>query len=156
MARTLVGLFEDELAAQAAADDLTRHGFAEDDISIVTNEVDDSGRVGQIATEGQHPISGNLPGGPEAGIAAALFQAGISEGDAAYYAEAVSHGGALVTVNCDDAGRDKVEPIFERNNSVDIHDRVDYDREDELEDEGDELLDEEIPGRDPSARGEVY
>lgn len=130
MARTLVGLFDDESAAQSAARDLMNHGFTADDISIVTNATTDTDAGGgQIAAQGQPSISGNLPGGAQAGIVSALTQAGVSQADADHYAEAVRRGGALVTVDSDDAGYDKVQPIFDRNHSVDIGERADYHRE---------------------------
>lgn len=129
MERTLIGLFDDETTAQSAAQDLLQSGFSNDDISIVTNQRSGGGSSGKIAASGQHSVSGNLPGDATTGIVNALSQAGISRSDAEHYAEAVRRGGALVTVDADDARSNKVQPIFDRYNSVDVGQRADYHRQ---------------------------
>src|SRR5438067_573241 len=67
---------------------------------------------------------GAVAGGVAGGLVGAVVGAGVPKEEAGYYAEGVRRGGALVTVNADDAMVDRVRPIMDRFHPVDIQQRA--------------------------------
>jgi hypothetical protein len=67
-------------------------------------------------------LAGAAAGGATGGIIGALTQAGASPEEAEVYAESLRRGGAVVSVQADDADRSRVAAIMDRS-SIDIRDR---------------------------------
>jgi hypothetical protein len=57
-------------------------------------------------------LAGAVAGGAAGGVVGALIEAGISENDAARYAEGVRRGGTLVTIRAMDRDRDFYQEIL--------------------------------------------
>jgi uncharacterized membrane protein len=68
--------------------------------------------------------AGAVAGGVAGGLLGALIDMGIPEEHAGYYAEGVRRGGALVTVDADDANLERVRSVMNRYQPVDIHQRA--------------------------------
>ncbi len=82
--------------------------------------------IGPIVAAG--PIAAALAGAGVGAIAGGLIGGltgvGVSEDDAAYYAESVRRGGALVTVRADDSRADEAASVMRNHGAVDIERRV--------------------------------
>jgi uncharacterized membrane protein len=82
--------------------------------------------IGPILAAG--PIAAALTGAgigaAAGGLIGALTESGIPEEDAKYYAEGVRRGDVLVTVRTDASQADQVCDILDRNDAVDVDDRV--------------------------------
>lgn len=95
MARTVVGLFNNQNDAQAAQSDLQRAGFGQDRVTVVTTA------GGQLAEM--------------------LMRTGVPQEDATIFAEGVQGGGALIVAqSLPDADARPVVDILDRHNVVDI------------------------------------
>jgi hypothetical protein len=77
--------------------------------------------VAALAGAGTGAIAGGLIG--------ALTDLGVSRDDAAYYAESVRRGGALVTVKTDASRSEEAADIMRRHDAIDINRRVERWRE---------------------------
>lgn len=82
--------------------------------------------IGPILAAG--PIAAALTGAgigaAAGGLIGALTESGIPEEHAKYYAEGVRRGDVLVTVRADERRADEVCDILDRNNAVDVDERV--------------------------------
>lgn len=82
--------------------------------------------IGPILAAG--PIAAALTGAgigaAAGGLVGALTESGIPEDEAKYYAEGVRRGDVLVTVRADESRADRVCDVLDRNNAVDVDDRV--------------------------------
>ena len=74
-------------------------------------------------------LTGAGVGAVAGGLIGGLTDMGVSETDAAYYAEAVRRGGALVTVRTDDARAERAAEVMRAHGAVDIERRVERWRE---------------------------
>lgn len=97
MAKSVVGLFENQSDAQAARRELDSAGFSGNNLTFVDSASDR--------------------------LSSGLVGAGIPENDARLYAEGVQHGGALIMLQAiPDAEAQRAAAIIDRHNSVDITD----------------------------------
>lgn len=82
--------------------------------------------IGPILAAG--PIAAALTGAgigaAAGGLIGALTESGIPEEEARYYAEGVRRGDVLVTVRAPRGRADEISDILDRNNAVDVDDRV--------------------------------
>jgi len=82
--------------------------------------------IGPVLAAG--PIAAALTGAgigaAAGGLIGALTESGVPEDDARTYAEGVRRGDVLVTVKADDAFVDRVSDILDRNDAVDVDERV--------------------------------
>jgi hypothetical protein len=82
--------------------------------------------IGPILAAG--PIAAALAGAGAGAVAGGLIggltDMGVPEEHAAYYAEAVRRGGALVTIRVDESRADEAERILREHGAFDIEDRV--------------------------------
>lgn len=92
-----IGLFDRLQDAERAVDVLLNRGFVKDEIDIIT---DDQGE-----------------------LVAALANMGVPGDDAHLYAEGVSRGGALVTVQASDARKAAAEEILTAASAVNVRER---------------------------------
>jgi len=69
-------------------------------------------------------LTGAGIGAAAGGLIGALTESGVPEDEAKYYAEGVRRGDVLVTVKTDNTYADTVSDILDRNNAVDVDDRV--------------------------------
>lgn len=94
---TGIGLFERVEDARRAADALLNRGFVKDEIGIIAEA--DGGLVGTLSSLG-------VPGD-----------------DAHIYAEGVSRGGALVTIQASDRRADEAQELLTAAGAVNVHER---------------------------------
>ncbi len=82
--------------------------------------------IGPILAAG--PIAAALTGAgigaAAGGLIGALTESGVPEEHARYYAEGVRRGDVLVTVRTQNASADRISDILDRNNAVDVDERV--------------------------------
>src|SRR5471032_1983693 len=71
-------------------------------------------RIGAVVAAGwlASALAGAVAGGAAGGVVGALIEAGVSENDAAGYAEGVRRGGTLVTIRVMSQDRDFYEDIL--------------------------------------------
>ena len=69
-------------------------------------------------------LAGVSAGAITGGVAGALLQHGVSEEYAHSYAEGISRGGTLVSVNVTETSANEVESVMEKHNPIDIRERA--------------------------------
>ena len=67
---------------------------------------------------------GAAAGAVTGGMVAGLIDMGVTEEDAAYYAEGIRRGGVLVSVSCPDEWANRAEDILNRHHPVDLDNRT--------------------------------
>ena len=117
MAKTVVGLFDDEREAQRAVRALLNGGVAREDIGITANNYS-GGESDARAADADEGLGDKI-----ANFFGSLFG---DEGDerAGYYSEAVRRGGTVVTVDADtDELAERAASILDQYGAVDVNER---------------------------------
>ena len=109
MAKTIVGLYDNQQTAQRVVKELERTGFGEAHLQVASH--DDTMRTGY---EMSNPT----------GVRDTLGQYGVEGGEADFYAEAVRRGGSLVIVRTHDNDSEKAVDLMARHNPVRYEDRM--------------------------------
>lgn len=104
MTKTVVGSFDTFEHAREVVGALESLGVASGDVSLVASGA------------GKGAVAVSLIGG--------LRQAGVSDGDAEHYAEAVRRGGALLIVRADDDRAPRIADAMHERGAIDIESRV--------------------------------
>jgi uncharacterized protein (TIGR02271 family) len=115
--KTIVGVFDSYATAERAAEDLIQSGFPRSQVQITSSDTftSDAAR-GNAGLSGTY--TGHSAGGGISGFFRNLFGAGDDEDRT--FTEAVSRGGAVVSVRADEGRIDRALDIIERHNPIDI------------------------------------
>jgi uncharacterized protein (TIGR02271 family) len=115
--KTIVGVFDSYATAERVVQELIQSGFSRNDVRITSNETFTSD-----AARGNAGLSGTGPGHSAGGGIAGFFRNlfGAGEADDATYADAISRGGAVVSVEADEDRIEMARDIIERYDPMDI------------------------------------
>jgi len=116
---TVVAVFSNVSSAQAAAEELKKNGFSQDQIFITSAGNTGGGTTAGTATGGAADRSGTEEGGIS-GWFKRVFGA-EDDADQAYYQSAHSSGNVLLSVEATDQNLDKVADILNRYSPTDVH-----------------------------------
>lgn len=150
--KTVIGLFDSFIEAQAVVRDLESSGFGKSQISVVAQQDAVSGNREGAATESGAAIgaglgilaglaavtvpglgiiaalgpiiAGGILGAVAGGLVGSLVDSGVPEEHARAYAEGVRRGGTLVIVQAADSDEPRAVEIMRRHRAVDINERV--------------------------------
>jgi hypothetical protein len=120
---TLVGIFEDRLAAERAVDELERNNFKSDQVGYAIRGTGDPAQRGMISdAEGTKDARGAIAGTAVGGIFGALTGLGISEDEARQLEHEFKSGRAIVAVKAGPRAAEAAE-IMRRHGGYDIQNR---------------------------------
>jgi uncharacterized protein (TIGR02271 family) len=113
---TLVAVYDDYATAQKAQNDLIQSGFSKQDVQVTSN-----GERAVIAGSASYTEETGKHEGGIAGFFHNLFGShDDSAADRDYYSDAVSRGGAVVTVTVDEEKADAATTVLNRYNPTDV------------------------------------
>jgi uncharacterized protein (TIGR02271 family) len=115
---TVVAVFRNVSDAEAAANELLRNGFSENDIFV--SQEGGTGRTSSTTGSTSTTSSGQHEGGI-AGWFKRVFGADDEASDRPYYEQAVTSGNVLLSVDTTDQNIDRATSILERHSPVDVH-----------------------------------
>ncbi len=127
MATTLVGIFDDYTAAQAAVNTLSKAGVKQGDVSIARNEPAGKGYTTYGGAKSKDYNTGESIGGSISDFFSNLFGADDDpsvKDERDLYAESVRRGSTAVTVKVEDNMVDKAADILNKNGAVDVDRRA--------------------------------
>ncbi len=114
MAKTVVGLFENDKEAQRAVLEMVDSGISREDIGVTSRDYTTGEGSGRSNTSSYREDADEGIGDKISNFFSSLFGGGASE-DAGYYSDAVSRGGTVVTVDADtDEIADRAIRIMDR------------------------------------------
>ena len=120
---TVVGVFDDDEAAQRAVDSLTADAFRRDEI-----EVSRADEYPKAALGTGKDVTGSQRSERESGGIGGFFRwlvgADVDEEDRGIYAEAVRRGNTVVTVTTDESKQDLAADIMDENGAIDVDRRL--------------------------------
>src|SRR4051812_30862174 len=116
---TIVGMFDDDSHARAAARDLGDLGVNSANVTVTRSDAQN----GYMAYQGANDSTGRNVGGGIAGFFRRLFGTD-DDNDAGLYSEAVRRGTTVVTADVDENLVDDAAQVFERHHAVDIDRRA--------------------------------
>jgi len=119
--RTVVGVFDDRVAAQTVVDELVSNGFDRAHINVSSQD-----NYASDAARGNTGLTGETrdhSGGGIAGFFRRLFGDDVRD-EYGNYAEAVRRGSTVVTVNTDEQNADRAADILDRAGAEDIDRRA--------------------------------
>lgn len=114
---TVVAVFRNVSDAEAAANELLKNGFSENDIFV--SQEGGTGRTSATTGSTTTTSSGQHEGGV-AGWFKSLFGADDEASDRPYYEQAISSGNVLLSVDTTEQNIDRATSILERHSPIDV------------------------------------
>lgn len=126
MAKTIIGIFDDQEEARTAVRQLSEAGIKQGDISIAKNEAEKDGYSVYGGEKSTDYDTGESIGDSISDFFSNMFGGDDDEvrGERELYSESVRRGSTAVTVNAEDNMSDKVADIMNTNGAIDIDRRA--------------------------------
>lgn len=120
MAATLVGIFDDDAAAQTAVRELTSAGVEQGAISVARNEPAGKGYMTYGGAGSTDYTTGTSVGDKISNFFDGIFGTDASDDERGIYAESVRRGSTVVVVKADERDAERAADILNRAGAIDI------------------------------------